>query len=136
MNSSARLQATNTSFGDRWSLAPNLPVRRDARSMLIAVATGDGARVDCNFEDAEAFLLYEQDGCRTCFIGCQPCPLASGASVTNRARLLADCDLVLCANVSDICKQSLLELGVDCNLAFAGAIINDAVAALKQDLGN
>jgi len=137
MNSLATLRTTGPAFADRWSLAPNLPVRHDGRRVVIAVATADGAHVDRNFEDAEAFLLYEKDGCRTCFIGRQPCPLLSGpAGVMDRTRLLADCDLVLCSSVSDSCRQRLLDMGVDCNLAFAGAMITDAVSAYARDPAN
>ena len=133
MSGMPTLYPLSAGLQDRWSLAPDLPVHHDARSRLIAIATGDGAHVDRNFEDAESFMLYEQDACRTCFIGRQLCPVASGGEASaRRARLLADCDLVLCSSVSDSCKQRLLDLGIACNLAFAGAAITDAVSALEK----
>jgi hypothetical protein len=134
MNNLAALAAVGPAFADRWSLAPDLPVRHDDRRVVVAVATADGAHVDRDFEDAEAFLLYEKDGCRTGFIGRQPCPLRSGpGGAMNRARLLADCDLVLCSSVSDSSRRRLLEMGIDCSLAFAGAMITDVVSALRRD---
>ena len=96
-----------------WSLAPHLPVPRQAHRMLVAVASTDGARVDRDFEHAEAFLLYEKDGEKTCYIGRQPCPLASaGPEPGQRTRLLADCDLVICSNISESCRQALSGLGI------------------------
>jgi predicted Fe-Mo cluster-binding NifX family protein len=93
--------------------------------------------VDQEFENTEAFLLYENDGRRTCFIGRQVCPrLADGGESLRRARLLADCDLVLCSNISDICRQKLSELGIYCNLAYAGATVSEAVSALQQAAGS
>lgn len=114
-----------------WSVAPSRPVSRNPRTLLVAVATGGGENVDRNFEDAEAFLLYEKNGHHTCYIGRQPCPLATlDGDRMRRTRLLTHCDLVLCANISDTCKQTLSNLGIDCNLAYAGASVGDAVAAL------
>jgi predicted Fe-Mo cluster-binding NifX family protein len=116
---------------DRWSLAPHGPLSRDGRGVLIAVATAGGERVDRDFEDAEAFLLYEKTARRTSYIGRQPCRLSkTGADPMRRTSLLADCDLVLCASISDGCKQTLCALGIDCNLAYAGAAVSDAVSGL------
>lgn len=114
---------------DLWSLAPHRPALRDTRRLLVAVASGRGACIDDSFEDAETFLLFEKFGCQTCFVGHQPCPLA-GSDLTRRARLLADCDLVLCAGISESCKKNLSDLGIDCDLAYAGSTVNDAVLAL------
>jgi hypothetical protein len=137
MSGMPTLYPLSAGLQDRWSLAPDLPVHHDVRSRVIAVATGDGAHVDRNFEEAEAFMLYEQGACRTCFIGRQLCPITVGGEESaRRTRLLADCDLVLCSSVSDACKQRLLELGIDCNLAFAGATITDAVSALRRQPGS
>lgn len=136
MNTSAAVHIGNSGHPDRWSLTPDGPLQHDARRVLIAVATADGVRVDQNFENTEAFLLYENDGCRTCFVGRQVCPrLTDGSESLRRARLLADCDLVLCANISDICVQKLSELGIDCTLAYAGATVSEAVSALRQGVG-
>jgi predicted Fe-Mo cluster-binding NifX family protein len=133
MNSTVTQFTTGTAGAALWSLAPHTPVRHAARCMLIAVATADGARVDRNFEDAEAFLIYESDGDRTCFIGRQPCPLTAAAGESaRRTELLSDCDLVLCSNISDSCRRTLSELGIGCNLAYAGAMISDAVSALRR----
>jgi len=134
MNTLATAHMPNPVSADLWSLAPHQSVRHDARRVLIAVATADGARVDCDFEEAEAFLLYENHGCQTCFVGRQPCPLASdGGEPMGKVILLADCDLVLCSNVSDSCKQALSEMGIDCNLGYAGAMVSDAVSAFQQE---
>ena len=131
---------THTSFAqvvqpssptDLWSLAPHQPAPRDEHRLLVAVASGGGACIDGSFEDTEAFLLFEKCGRQTCFIGRQPCALtAAGSDPARRARLLADCDLVLCTGISDTCRQNLSTLGIDCDLAYAGSAISDAVSAL------
>jgi len=134
MNTLATARIPNPMSANLWSLAPHQPVHHDARRVLIAVATADGARVDCDFEDAAAFLLYEKHGLHTCFVGRQPCPVASaGSDPLRRSLLLADCDLVLCSTVTDTCKQTLSELGIDCNLAYAGAMAGDAVSAFQRE---
>ena len=120
-----------------WTLAPHRPAPRHAQRLLIAVATTDGAHVDRDFENTEAFLLYERAGQRTCYVGRQPCPLtasgtASGADIEQRTHLLADCDMVLCSNISPACKQTLSDLGIDCNLAPVGADIDVAVSTLRR----
>lgn len=121
---------------DRWSLAPELPVQRNAGRLLVAVATTDGARVDRAFETAEAFLLYEQDSGRICYVGRQPCPLAAADDAGRRTRLLADCDLVLCAGISERCRLALAGLGIDCSLGFAGLAVSDAVTGLGKGAGH
>jgi len=118
-----------------WILAPHLPVPHQPHRLLVAIASTDGARVDRDFEDAEAFLLYEKDGEQTCYIGRQPCPLA-GAGPLQRTRLLADCDLVLCSNISKTCRQALRELGIACSLAFAGAPVKESMTTVRQDAGS
>lgn len=116
---------------DQWSLAPHQPAPRDDHRLLVAIASGSGACIDGSFEDTEAFLLFEKCGRQTCFIGRQPCALsAAGSDTALRARLLADCDLVLCADISDTSRQNLSTLGIDCDLAHAGSAINDAVSML------
>lgn len=117
---------------DLWSVtAWPQPVPRNPRTLLVAVATVGGERVDGNFEEAEAFLLYEKDGPHTCYIGRQPCPLtAAGESPLKRSWLLSECDLVLCSNISDNCRYTLSALGVECDLAYSGANVSEAVAAL------
>lgn len=136
MNMSRSVQPQNHRHPDRWSLAPHLPVQRNARCLLVAVATADGARVDRAFEAAETFLLFEQDGERTCFIGRQPCPCATAEDAGRRTRLLADCDMVLCAGISETCRQALAGLGIDCSLGFAGLAVGEAVTALGKGGGH
>ena len=131
MTESVTHKAPYPGVADLWSLAGDWPLWRDRERVLIAVASTGGERVDRNFEDAETFLLYEKTACQTSFVGRQHCPLsAGGADPVRRTRLLADCDLVLCANISDSCRQTLSTLGVDCNLIYAGASVADAVAGL------
>jgi hypothetical protein len=116
---------------DLWSLAPPGPAPRDAQRLLIAVASGSGTCVDGSFEDAEAFLLFEKSARNTCFIGRQPCSRVTGGSDMNtRTRLLCDCDLVLCAGISETCMNTLSRLGIGFRQADAGSMVSDAVAAL------
>lgn len=136
MNTSVASHLRNTVHPDLWSLATDRPAYHDAGRVLIAVATGDGVRVDCDFENAEEYLLYENYGSRTCFIGRQVCPRVSDmAGSLHRTELLADCDLVVCSSISDTCKQDLAESGVACNLAYAGARISEAVSTLLRGTG-
>lgn len=129
-----RMSESSPRSAPHWSLAPHRPAPRNARRLLIAVATNDGAHVDRDFENTEAFLLYEQAGTRTSYIGRQPCPLSSAeGDLETRTRLLADCDMVLCSNISPACKQTLSDLGIDCALARAGADISAAVSTLRRD---
>jgi hypothetical protein len=119
--------------GDRWSLASHRFDPRDGRCFLVAVASSGGTRIDGKFEEAESFLLYEKSGCASRFIGRQPCSLSTDhGDPVERTRLLADCDLVVCAGISDSCRERLSELGVGCELAHAGASVDDAVLALVQ----
>jgi len=116
---------------DLWSIATGQAVPGSSQSLLVAVATVGGERVDGNFEEAEAFLLYEKGDRNTCYIGRQACPIAStGKDPSSRTRLLAECDLVLCSNISDKCRKTLSTLGVECDLTFTGSAVTDAVAAL------
>lgn len=136
MTSSVLSDPAPRGSSDGWSLAPHRAPARHPERLLIAVASG-GERVDRDFENADAFLLYERSGARTSYIGCQPCALAgAGGDAGRRSRLLADCDLVLCAGISDACRHTLSRLGVDCNLAYAGARITEAVAALADGPAN
>lgn len=113
-----------------WRLDPDGPVSRDLNCMLIAVASGGGENVDRNFEDAESFLLYEKTAHTTRYIGRQACPLPTPApDAAKRAALLAGCDRVLCAGVSDNARRVLAGFGIRCDLACAGATIADAVCA-------
>jgi hypothetical protein len=128
-NSSLAHEVPSSSPTDLWSIAPPQPALRDTQRLLVAVASGSGTCVDDSFEDAETFLLFEKFGHKTCFIGHQPCPLA-GSDQTRRTRLLADCDLVLCAGISETCKNNLSAMGIDCDLAYAGSTVNEAVLAL------
>lgn len=114
----------------RWSLAPHRPAPRDVSRLLVAVAAGDDGRVGGSFEEAGEFLLFEKCGRQTCLIGRQSCRLAGAGDQARRARLLADCDLVVCAGISDTCRQSLSALGVACELALAGVRPDDAVSLL------
>ena len=112
---------------DLWSLAPHRPAPRDR--FLVAVASGGGG----SFEEAEAFLLYEKHGNETAFIGRQPCPLTvDGNDPARRARLLADCDLVLCAGISETCRRKLTLLGIQCDVDYTSNAISDAVSALQS----
>lgn len=117
-----------------WILAPHLPVPHLPHRLLVAIASTDGARVDRDFEDADAFLLYETDAEKTCYIGRQPCPLA-GAAPLQRTRLLADCDLVLCSSISETCRQALHDLGIDCSLDFAGVPVPESMTVLQRFVG-
>lgn len=136
MNVTQHTQPRMGQLPDRWSLAPHLPVQRHGGRLLVAIATADGAHVDRAFEHAESFLLYERDGERTCYVGCQPCPRAAADAAGHRTRLLADCDLVLCAGISDICRQALAGLGIGCNIGFAGATVSAAVTELGKQNGH
>jgi hypothetical protein len=116
---------------DLWSISRNEPARRDVSHLLVAVASTSGTRVEGNFEDAEAFLLFDKCGQDTCFVGRQPCSLTTaGEDPFERLRLLADCDVVLCTGISETCMNSLSTLGVTCNLADAGMAVSDLVATL------
>jgi predicted Fe-Mo cluster-binding NifX family protein len=131
MTESVTYQVPNRGGTDLWSLTAGWPLPRDKQRMLIAVASSGGERVDGDFEDAEIFLLYEKTARQTAYVGRQSCPLtAAGADPARRTWLLADCDLVLCANITDSCRQTLSSLGVDCKLAYAGVTVADAVAGL------
>jgi hypothetical protein len=114
---------------DRWSLAPHRAPARMRDCQLIAVATA-GDRVDCGFDEAESFLLFEKVDGRASYVGCQLCPLASPGDQARRARLFADCDLVLCATISDTGRHVLSHLGIGCSLDFAGVRVSDAVSAV------
>jgi len=129
ISSSSANAVQPSSPADLWSLAADRPVPRDGRCILVAVASAAGACIDRNFEDAEAFLLYEKCGRDICFIGRQPCPLA-GNDPLARTRLLADCDVVLCTSIGATCRQTLSSLSIGCSLAYAGAAVSDAVSAL------
>lgn len=116
---------------DLWSIATGQAVPWSSRSLVVAVATVGDECVGGDFEEAEAFLLYEKSDRHTGYIGRQPCTLAAaGNDPSVRARLLAECDLVLCANISDNCRKILSILGVECDLTHAGDTVNDAVAAV------
>lgn len=128
------LQAVNSidaaDTATRWSLAPHVPAPKDARRLLVAIAATDDGRVGGSFEEAGAFLLFEKHGRDTCFIGRQSCPLVAHNDRTRRTRLFADCDMVVCADISETCRQSLSALGVACALAVAGARVDEAVSTL------
>lgn len=129
-----RMSGSSPWSAPHWSLAPHRPAPRNAQRLLIAVATNDGAHVDRDFENTEAFLLYERAGQRTSYIGRQPCPLsAAGEDIEQRTRLLADCDMVVCSNISPACKQTLSDLGIDCALTCVGADISVTVSTLHRD---
>lgn len=127
----AHSQSAATDAITRWSLAPHRPAPKDSRRLLVAIASSGAGCVDSSFEDAGEFLLYEKSGERTCFVGRQPCPLGfQRGDRSKRARLFADCDLVVCSGISEDCRQTLSAFGVSCELTFAGARIGDAVSAL------
>lgn len=113
MNALAATTLPGTDSGARWSLAPHRPAPRAQDRQLVAVAAR--GRDVGSFEEAEAFLLYEKCNGETCFVGRQPCPFA-GADPALRARLLADCDLVVCSAIGDDWRRMLSQLGVGCEL--------------------
>ena len=118
---------------DRWCLASHQAAATEKRRFLVAVASVEGTRVDGTFENAESFLLYEESASNTSFVGRQPCLLSTGkADPMVRTRLIADCDLVLCAGISDACRDTLSTLGIVCEVAYAGAPVSDAMSALAQ----
>lgn len=131
MTVSATQAAARATPPTLWRLAPDLPLARDARRMLVAVASSGGGRIDGDFEAAEAFLLYEKTSRDTRYIGRQLCPLADeDDAVARRSRLLVDCDMVLCAGISDGGRACLSSLGIACRLAHAGAAVGEAVSSL------
>jgi len=111
--------------GIRWGLAQDTPPRRRRGPRVVAVASSCGERVDRSFEDAGEFYLYETSPSATTFIGRQPCACAQPGAV---ARLLRDCDLVLCAGIGAQCRQLLDGLGVCCRLEYAGQQTGQALA--------
>ncbi|MDY6942225.1 MAG: NifB/NifX family molybdenum-iron cluster-binding protein [Pseudomonadota bacterium] len=118
-------------FSDLWAVSMDRPLPADSCRVLIAVASTDGARVNADFDQAEQFLLYEKVGEMMHYIGAQPCPRRAGAGARrHRTRLLSDCDVVICAQISDTSRRSLSRLGVMCDLSFVDAAIERAVSAL------
>lgn len=131
MNALAATPKTAAGSPALWSLAPHRPAPRDAGRLLVAVAASADGRIGGSFEDCSEFLLFEKHNRDTCFVGRQRCPFSeSGDDRARRARLFADCDLVICSKIGETCRLALSGFGVGCELACAGAAVDDTVSAL------
>jgi predicted Fe-Mo cluster-binding NifX family protein len=94
---------------------------RGAITMRIAIASGDGRLVDQHFGHATQFLICEPNGTGFRLIDVRRNSPACGAGWTpgaedpmeRSARLVADCQVVLVAQIGECGLERLSELGIE-----------------------
>ena len=113
-------------------------VEADA-SLIIAVATKGGGRINVHFGHASEFQVYEASAKGITFIGHrkvdQYCEGGFGddATLDGVIAALEGVDAILCAKIGDCPKEQLAAAGLTVSDAYAHDYIEPSVAALYQD---
>ncbi|MBK1640396.1 nitrogenase cofactor biosynthesis protein NifB [Chromatium okenii] len=120
------------------------PQFRTSRPVLMAVASGGGGLVNQHFGEANEFLIYEASnrgvrlvGARTAGRYCHgpaQCDDSSAQRFAKILRVLAGCEVVLCAKIGYEPWQQLEAAGIIPNSEHALESIETAVAAVYQEL--
>jgi len=140
----ANREAQRKKSGETFiSLASLKRTRKETRPVLMAVATTGGGVINQHFGHAREFLIYEASAADVRFIGVRKVDLycAGGDScgeaetaLAKTIRTLSGCEAVLCSKIGFEPWGQLEAAGITPNGEHALEPIEEAVAALYQEL--
>ncbi|NEV60613.1 nitrogenase cofactor biosynthesis protein NifB [Thiorhodococcus minor] len=143
-NRTAQRQQTGEAFVSLSSLKRGLKTKAaEPRPVLMAVATTGGGVINQHFGHAREFLVYEASVNDVRFVGARKVDLyCSGGDTCGDAettlqkiiRTLKDCEAVLCSKIGYEPWSQLEEAGITPNGEHAMEPIEEAIAAVYQEM--
>jgi nitrogen fixation protein NifB len=140
----ATLEAQRNKTGESFISLSSIGVnKKEARPVLMAVATSGGGVVNQHFGHTKEFLVYEASMTDVRFIGHRKVELyceggdtcGDGESVLGKTiRTLEGCEAVLCSKIGYEPWEQLEEAGIQPNGEHAMEPIEDAVAAVYAEM--
>ena len=142
-NRAAQRLQTGEAFVSLASLKRGLRPKPESRPVLMAVATTGGGVINQHFGHAREFLIYEASAMDVRFIGARKVDLycAGGdtcgdaeTALSKTIRTLEGCEVVLCAKIGYEPWGQLEAAGILPNGEHALEPIEDAIAAVYQEM--